>query len=32
MSNKSSLEKDLGLTLHKVENFENDIKITYIKE
>ena len=31
-NNKSSLEKDLGLTLHKVENFENDIKITYIKE
>lgn len=31
-NNKSSLEKDLGLTLHKIENFENDIKITYIKE
>ena len=31
-NNKSSLEKDLGLTLHKVEKFKNDIKVTYIKE
>ena len=30
--NKSSLEIDLGLSLHKIEQFENDIKITYLKK